>query len=98
MKLTLDQVRTTINNHLGFLQSEYRVKNMGVFGSVARNQNTKASDIDILVEFSQPVGLFKFIELEEYLSQVLGKRVDLVTKKALKPIIKKEVLQEVIYV
>ena len=52
----------------------------------------------MLVEFSKPVGFFKFIELEEFLGKLTGKKVDLVTKKALKPAIKNEILQEVSYV
>lgn len=74
------------------------VKNIGLFGSVVDKTNKESSDIDILVEFSAPVGFFKFIDLEEVLSKMLGKKVDLVTKKALKPAIKEAILQETIYV
>lgn len=51
-----------------------------------------------MVKFAKPVGMFKFIELEDYLSNLLGKRVDLVTNKALKPAIKDDISQEVVYV
>lgn len=51
-----------------------------------------------MVEFTEPIGFFKFIKLERYLSRILGKKVDLVTKKALKPVIKKVVLKEAVYV
>jgi len=58
----------------------------------------KKSDLDILVEFSEPIGLFKFVELEDFLSQELNLKVDLVMKDALKPRIKDAILKEAIYV
>jgi len=76
----------------------YPVKNIGVFGSVARNEQTEASDIDLLVEFSQPVGFVTFIRLESFLSKRLGRPVDLVTSDSLKPVIRQDILYEVIYV
>ena len=77
---------------------EYAVKNIGVFGSVARNEQNEESDIDLLVEFSRPVGMIMFIRLENFLSERLGKQVDLVTPDVLKPVIRQDVLAEVIYV
>lgn len=98
MKMSIDQIKKTIDQNLKSLQDTYGVKQLGVFGSVSRGENVESSDIDILVEFSRPIGLFKFIELEEYLGELLGKKVDLVTKNALKPAIKEDVLKEVVYV
>ena len=86
-----------INDHLKALQKEYKVKTIGIFGSVARDTQTKKSDVDVLIEFSQPLGFFKFIELENFLSGVLKKKVDLVSKNALKESIKDQVLKEVVY-
>lgn len=80
------------------LRDAYRVKTIGVFGSAARGDDTPASDIDILVEFSEPVGFFKFLDLEEYLSGILERKVDLVTRNALKPDIRDAVLRDVVYV
>jgi len=77
---------------------EYSVKSIGVFGSVARDEQTGQSDIDLLVEFSKPVGFVTFIRLENFLSEQLGKQVDLVTPDSLKPVIRQDVLSEVIYV
>ena len=77
---------------------EYSVKSIGVFGSVARDEQTGQSDIDLLVEFSKPVGFVTFIRLENFLSEQLGKPVDLVTPDSLKPVIRQDVLSEVIYV
>jgi len=81
-----------------YVAQEYAVQKIGVFGSVARNEQTEESDIDLLVEFSQPVGMVMFIRLENFLSERLGRPVDLVTPDALKPVIRKDVLAEVIYV
>jgi len=53
--------------------------------------------VDILVEFNKPIGFFKFIELEDYLSNILGQDVDLVSKKALKPRIGKHILEEAVF-
>ncbi|OGY54754.1 MAG: nucleotidyltransferase [Candidatus Buchananbacteria bacterium RIFCSPLOWO2_01_FULL_56_15] len=89
---------TIINQKFDSLKKDYGVKKIGVFGSFVSGRPRKDSDIDILVEFSQPVSLFEFIEVEDFLSKALKRKVDLVTKNALKPAIKKDVLNEVVYV
>ncbi|MDC4203785.1 MAG: nucleotidyltransferase family protein [Candidatus Manganitrophus sp.] len=78
------------------LTARYNVKTIGIFGSVARDETHGQSDIDVLVEFEPPIGLFKFLELEELLSERLGGKVDLVSKKALKPEIGRAVLAEAV--
>ena len=91
-----DKVLKTLHKLKPELQSHYFVKEIGLFGSVLRGDQTRISDIDILVEFSRPVGFFKFLELEEYLGTMLGGKVDLVSKKALKPLIGQQILSEVV--
>ena len=81
-----------------YLKEKYHVKKLGVFGSVARNEQSPESDVDILVEFESPVGFFDFIRMENFLTGVLKMKVDLITRKALKSAIKEEVLKEVVYV
>lgn len=98
MRSNLEQIKSVLHQHISFLKDHYNVEKIGIFGSVARKQESKGSDIDILVEFSKPVGFFKFIELEEFLSKILNRKVDLVTKKALKEVIREEVLAEAVYV
>ena len=93
-----DKVLKTLHKLKPELQSHYFVKEIGLFGSVLRGDQTQISDIDILVEFSKPVGFFRFLELEEYLGTMLGRKVDLVSKKALKPLIGKQILSEVVTV
>ena len=78
------------------LARRYHVKSLGLFGSLVRGEQTATSDVDILVEFEAPVGFFQFLELEEYLGERLGQKVDLVSKKALKPQIGRRILQEVV--
>lgn len=98
MKIDINQIKKILDQNSISLRATYGVKKIGVFGSVSRGENLESSDIDILVEFSKPIGLFKFIELEEHLGILLGKKVDLVTKNALKHAIKEDVLKEVVYV
>ena len=62
------------------------MKNIGLFGSYVRGEQSNQSDLDVLVELERPIGFFKFLGLEEYLECLLGLKVDLVTRKALKPI------------
>lgn len=98
MDTEIKNIKNILDKHSSFLRKTYKVKGMALFGSFVRGQQTKKSDIDMLVDLSSPVGFFKFIELENFLTRVLGRKVDLVTKNALKPIIKKEVLRETVYV
>ena len=93
-----DEIKEKINIQFPFLRDKYHVKKVGIFGSVVKDEQEKESDIDILVEFDSPIGFFDFIRLENFLSEILHKKVDLVTKKALKPAIEKDILKETIYV
>ena len=77
------------------LKKEYAVSSLGLFGSFAREEQSKGSDLDVLVEFNQPIGL-KFFELKMRLEKEFDNRVDLVTKKALKPRLAPFILKEVI--
>jgi uncharacterized protein len=87
-----------LRQHMPELERRYEVKTLGVFGSYIRGEQHKGSDLDLLVEFHNPPSLLKFIEMEYYLSDLLGVKVDLVMKDALKPAIGKRVLKEVIAV
>jgi hypothetical protein len=75
------------------LKNEFAVKSLKIFGSYARGDNSKVSDIDILVNFNKPVGL-SFIELKNYLENLLGHKVDLVTEKALRDSMRKQILSD----
>lgn len=92
-----DDVLQTLRAHQAEFARQYHVKNLSLFGSVARDEAGADSDVDLLVEFSQPVGLFQFIEFKQRLEVLLGGRVDLGTLRSLKTI-KDHVLQEAIRV
>ncbi|MDD2785459.1 MAG: nucleotidyltransferase family protein [Patescibacteria group bacterium] len=96
--MTRQMVNKLIQSQLPILKEKYHVKKIGVFGSYARGEQKKGSDVDILVEFKQPIGFFEFIRLENFLSRKLNKKVDLVTKKAIKPAAKKGIMKDVKYV
>lgn len=98
MKSTRQDILSSLKKLKEEVAKEYSVKTIGVFGSVARNEQTGKSDIDLLVEFSKPVGFVTFMRLENFLSERLGNPVDLVTSDSLKPVIRQDVLSEVIYV
>jgi predicted nucleotidyltransferase len=76
----------------------YGAKRVALFGSVVRGEETPESDIDILVTFGKPIGLFKWVELEEELSKRLGRKADLVSARALKPRIRPHVEAEMVVI
>ncbi len=80
------------------LESEFPIRKLGVFGSYARGEQHSDSDLDILVEFAEPVTLFELVRLENELTTRLGVDVDLVTRNSLKPGIKARVSDDVVYV
>ncbi len=98
MSKELEKKIEILRNQSNYLLENYHVKKIGIFGSFSKGIERPASDIDILVEFYEPVGFFSFSRLEDYLSKTMKRKVDLVSKNALKPAIKKKVLSETIYV
>ncbi|OGL39251.1 MAG: nucleotidyltransferase [Candidatus Schekmanbacteria bacterium RIFCSPHIGHO2_02_FULL_38_11] len=95
---TLEEIRNLLLRHKEQLRKEYGVKEIGIFGSYIRGEQDKSSDLDILIELEKPIGFVKFLKLENSLSALIGIKVELVTKKALKPYIGQRILQEVRYV
>lgn len=94
---TLEEIQQWLVQNKSLLQERYKVRELGIFGSYARQEQTETSDVDVLVEFSETPSLLKFVNLENYLSDNLGVKVDLVHKSGLKPRIGERVLAEVIY-
>lgn len=80
------------------LEFRYHVSDLALFGSYVRGEENAESDLDVLVSFSESISLFQFIELEERLSELLGVKVDLVSRKALKPRIGERILKEAVAV
>ena len=96
---SIDEIKEILKEHEGELREKYGVKEIGIFGSYIRGEATEESDLDILVSFEKDakMDLLKFVELEYYLSELLGIKVDLVMKSALKPRIGQQILKEVVY-
>lgn len=90
------KIEETLKRYKPFLRKKFKVKEIGIFGSYVRGEESEKSDVDILVEFYAPIG-WEVIDLKEFLEEILGKEVDLVTVKALKPQLKDKVLKEVVY-
>ena len=94
----VSRILKTLRRYKKYLQEKFKVQRIGIFGSYIKGKERKRSDLDVLVEFKEPIGLFKFMDLEEYLGKLIGIRVDLVSKRALKPRIGKYILKEVVYI
>lgn len=93
--ITKDEILSKLIELKPILYRDYAVKEIGLFGSFSDNSNTENSDIDLLVVFERPIG-WKFFTLELYLEKVLGRKIDLVTKNALKVQIKDRILNQYI--
>jgi uncharacterized protein len=94
----VDRYITTLRERLPELASKYHVRSLEVFGSYVRNEQTPESDLDVLVTFTRTPSLFSFIETENYLSDMLGIKVDLVMKDSLKPRLEQRILSEAVAV
>jgi uncharacterized protein len=96
--LTREDVLRILQEQRQELADQFGIAYLALFGSVARNEARQDSDVDLLVEFIQPVGLFQFIDLQQRLETLLGCKVDLGTPRSLKLHIKDSVLREAIRV
>lgn len=92
----LIKIEEILKEYKPVLAEKFKVKSVGIFGSYVRGEEKKESDIDILVDFYEPIG-WEFIDLKLFLEEILGSKVDLVTVKALKPQLKDKILKEVVY-
>ncbi|MEN4007420.1 MAG: nucleotidyltransferase family protein [Methanobacteriaceae archaeon] len=96
---TLEEIKNILREQKNGLKERYGVKEIGIFGSFARGEQKKISDVDILVEFERPIGL-KFFELADYIEEILGIKIDLLTPNALKqkPLLWQSAAEDLIYV
>jgi len=94
--LTQEYVVEKLKELKPYLKEEYQVKEIGLFGSFSKNEQNKDSDIDILVEFYKPIG-WNFFTLEKFLEETFNRKVDLVTKKALKTQLKDIILKQTLF-
>ncbi len=96
---SLEEIKRILREHKPILANRFHVKEINLFGSYVRGEKTSGSDIDILVEFEKPIGL-EIVDLKDYLEQILGVKVDVVSKKAVirKPRLWKYIREELISV
>ncbi len=96
---TLDEIKEVLKKHKDELRKLFGIKEIGIFGSYAREEQTELSDVDILVEFEREIG-WEIVDLKDYLEKLLGVKVDLVSKNGIvrKPLLWKYVREEIIYV
>ncbi|MCA6575179.1 MAG: nucleotidyltransferase family protein [Pseudanabaena sp. M158S2SP1A06QC] len=95
---TLEEIKSKISELKPFLQEQYNIIEIGIFGSYVKGLQNSASDVDILVEFAKTPSLLKISSLQIYLSDRLDVKVDLVRKKGLKQELKEKILTEVQYI
>ena len=99
--MTKEQIVKILDEHKAYLHTEFGVEKMGVFGSHSKGTASKHSDIDLLIEFSHPIG-FRFVELADYLEEILGKPVDILTPAGVEgirvPQVAAEIQESVAYV
>jgi len=97
MKLTREKILNTLKRLKEDLNTNFRVKTIGLFGSYVKNEQKNTSDIDLLVEFEEDADLFHLIGLSRYLEEVFKSKVDVISKPAIKEELKQRILEEVIY-
>ena len=94
---TLQEVKLTLSNNKRHLFAEYPIKSMAIFGSFARKEQDDKSDLDLMVEFNGKIGI-RFIDLADEIENLIGFKVDLVSRKGIKDKYYQSILSELIYV
>ncbi len=95
---TLEEIKEILNNNKEILRKKYKVKEIGIFGSYVRGEQRKKSDVDILVEFEEPVSLLKLVSVENFLKEIVGMKVEVIPKKDIRSELKEKILKEVVYI
>lgn len=97
---TKEEILNKLKEIKPVLHDDFYIKNLGLFGSYVRGENSDSSDIDILIEYDEnkAFSLFTLIKLEEFLTKLFNVKVDLVNKKSIKPDLKEAILKEVVFV
>ncbi len=94
---TVHEIKNVLSNHKSRLFKDYPIKTMAIFGSYSRREQNDSSDVDILVEFSDKIGI-RFIDLADELENIIGFKVDLVSRKGIKEKYLKSINSDLIYV
>ncbi|MCK4417196.1 MAG: nucleotidyltransferase family protein [Candidatus Latescibacteria bacterium] len=95
---TLSEMEEILRQNKPELEKRFKVKEIGIFGSFVRGDQKEKSDLDVLVEFEEPVSLLKLVSVENFLSETLGIKVDVIPKKDLRLELKQRILREVAYI
>lgn len=93
---TIEELKVILTEHKEELRRRFKAKEIGIFGSTARGESKRRSDIDILVDFEEGADLFDLVGLSLYLERRLKQKVDVVPKRTLRKEIKESVLKEVV--
>lgn len=94
---TLQEIKSILSNHKQHLFKDYPIKSIAIFGSYSRKENNDNSDLDIVVEFKDKIGI-RFIDLAEEIENIVGLKVDLVSKKGIKEKYLQAIDSDLIYV
>ena len=94
---SIQEIKKTLEQHKEELKERYKIKEIGIFGSYVRGEQKGESDLDILIEFEEPVSLLDLVRAENYLSELLDIKVNLVPKKDVRPELKERILKEAVY-
>ena len=92
------EIQVLLKNHKKEFKEKYHIQDIGIFGSYAKGMQKKTSDIDIMVTFEKPVSLLHIISFENYLSDMLGIKVDIVPKNNIRKELKESILNEMVSV
>lgn len=98
LRKSLEEIKKILQAKKAILSKEFKVKEIGLFGSFVHGKQRKESDIDILVELEEPVSLLKLVSLENYLTELMKMKTDVVPKKDVRPELRQKILEEVIYI
>ena len=93
---TLEEIKVIIAKHEDEIKGKYGLKEIGIFGSYVKGKQEETSDVDILVEFEKPVSLLQIVSLENYLSDIVGIKVDVVPKKNIRAELKESILKKAV--
>ena len=95
---SLEEIKSILRKQKLQIRERYGVSKIGIFGSYVRGEQKKKSDVDILVEFEKPISLLKLVNLENFLGDIIGIKVDVVPKEDIRSELKERIIKEVIYV
>ncbi|MHB1680585.1 MAG: nucleotidyltransferase family protein [bacterium] len=93
---TLNEIESILRKHKKELKEKYYISEIGIFGSYVRGEETPKSDVDILVEFERPISLFTISSLENFLSDLLSMKADVVRKRSVRKELKEDILNEAV--